>query len=244
MPSLDEAGGGGKSSAASNLGEHSDSAANSDADPQNNSPGSSQSGDSSRASSQGPRLDMPTYAMDGTWELRAADGQVYGPVEKLELDQWADEGRISPACYVRESNGEWYPAGQLYPGIATAKATQPEPFYVGDHTTAAHQGQMPYGHTSGNPFATPAQTYVSQNATRFRPHNGVVILVFGILGLACCGIFGLVAWIMGASDLRAIKRGEMDPSGKGLVTAGYVLGIIGCIITVLGMFGIFIGEML
>ena len=36
------------------------------------------------------------------------------------------------------------------------------------------------------------------------------ILVFGILGLLVCVIFGIVAWVMGNTDLRDMEYGQMD----------------------------------
>ncbi len=63
-----------------------------------------------------------------------------------------------------------------------------------------------------------------------QPHRGVMILVFGILGIVICGIFGIVAWVMGNSDLRAMREGRMDPTGEGLTNAGKICGIIGVVL--------------
>ncbi|WP_020469855.1 DUF4190 domain-containing protein [Zavarzinella formosa] len=68
---------------------------------------------------------------------------------------------------------------------------------------------------------------------RVKPHNGVMILVFGIVGLLFCQMFGIVAFVMGRSDLKEIDAGRMDHDGRGLVFAGYVMGIISTIIMVL-----------
>ena len=59
-----------------------------------------------------------------------------------------------------------------------------------------------------------------------------MILVFGILGLSVCMIFGIVAWVMGSSDLQAMEFGEMDPAGHGLTKAGKICGQISVILTV------------
>ena len=59
-----------------------------------------------------------------------------------------------------------------------------------------------------------------------RPHRGVMILVFGIIGLLCCIVFGIVAWVMGNGDLREMDAGRMDPSGRGLTQAGKICGIV------------------
>ena len=68
-----------------------------------------------------------------------------------------------------------------------------------------------------------------------RPHRGVMILVFGILSLVICFIFGIVAWVMGNADLREMDAGQMDPEGRGLTQAGKILGIVGVCLTALGV---------
>ena len=66
-----------------------------------------------------------------------------------------------------------------------------------------------------------------------RPHRGVMILVLGILGIVTsCFILGLVAWIMGNGDLRAMREGRMDPTGEGLTKAGKICGIISVILNI------------
>jgi hypothetical protein len=71
--------------------------------------------------------------------------------------------------------------------------------------------------------------------TGMRPHRGAMILVFGILGLVCCAIFGIIAWVMGNSDLQAMAAGQMDPSGEGLTKAGKICGIITVVLNVIGI---------
>ena len=78
-----------------------------------------------------------------------------------------------------------------------------------------------------------------------KPHRGTLILVLGILGLICCGIFTAIpAWIMGANDLKAMAQGEMDPSGEGLTKAGKIMGMIGVILGVIWIvFMLFFGGL-
>lgn len=69
-----------------------------------------------------------------------------------------------------------------------------------------------------------------------RPHRGVVILVLGILSLACsCFILGIIAWVMGSGDLREMDAGRMDPSGRGLTLAGKICGIISVVLSILAI---------
>ena len=65
------------------------------------------------------------------------------------------------------------------------------------------------------------------NATKLKPHRGVLILVLGILSLVVCPlVLGQVAWVMGNTDLREIDAGQMDPEGRGMTLAGKILGIV------------------
>lgn len=65
------------------------------------------------------------------------------------------------------------------------------------------------------------------------PHHGVVILVLGIIGL-CCGLSGLAAFIWGLIEIGKMNKGEIDSSGKGMVMAGTIIGIIGFVLNCAG----------
>jgi len=67
------------------------------------------------------------------------------------------------------------------------------------------------------------------------PHRGVMILVFGILGLVVCIIFGILAWIFGNADIAEMDAGRMDPTGRGMTSAGRVLGMVACILAIVGV---------
>lgn len=73
------------------------------------------------------------------------------------------------------------------------------------------------------------------NMQGLKAHRGPMLLTFGILGLLCCIIFGILAWVMGQNDLKEMAAGRMDPSGEGLTKAGKILGIISCALAVLGL---------
>jgi hypothetical protein len=73
-----------------------------------------------------------------------------------------------------------------------------------------------------------------------RPHRGGMILAFGIISLVffqCLVgfVFGILAWVMGNSDLKGMADGEVDPEGKQLTQVGRILGIVGLGISVLYM---------
>ncbi len=77
-------------------------------------------------------------------------------------------------------------------------------------------------------------------------HRGSGVLALGIVSLVfalssvftfCCGLFlilpvisitvGIIGWIMGSADLKAMRTGRMDRSGEGQTKAGWILSIIG-----------------
>ncbi len=60
--------------------------------------------------------------------------------------------------------------------------------------------------------------------------KAVWALVLGILGLLCCGFFtGIPAIILGKQAQGEIDGSGGMQSGRGMATAGFVLGIIACI---------------
>ena len=69
---------------------------------------------------------------------------------------------------------------------------------------------------------------------QLRPHRGTLVLVLGILGLVCCLICGIIAWILGSADLKEMDAGRMDPSGRGLTQAGKICGIISVVLGIIG----------
>lgn len=71
-----------------------------------------------------------------------------------------------------------------------------------------------------------------RSGRNYEPHRGTLILVFGILGLLVNMIFGIVAWVLGAADLKAMDAGRMDPEGRSQTQIGMYLGMASVIITV------------
>ncbi len=82
--------------------------------------------------------------------------------------------------------------------------------------------------TQATPPVTPSESYM-------RPHRGAIVLVLGILGIVICFIMGIVAWVMGNTDLSAMRAGTMDPTGEGLTQAGRICGIVSVVLGVLSV---------
>jgi hypothetical protein len=158
------------------------------------------------------------------WQVRTPDGRVYGPVLKRELDEWVSEGRVPAEAYLqRESDPTWQPATALYPHLQSGSGLQ----------------------ASNNPFvdSPAASPFVAQGAMGHKPHRGATILVLALLSFLCCPLLAPVAWIMGHSDLREMRAGQMDASGLPLTQAGMILGIISTILSALGLAAVCLGEL-
>ena len=69
------------------------------------------------------------------------------------------------------------------------------------------------------------------NAAQPTPNAGgaVASLVLGILGIIVCPICGPIAWSLGHGAEREVDASGGTLSGRGIATAGKVLGIIGTV---------------
>jgi hypothetical protein len=66
--------------------------------------------------------------------------------------------------------------------------------------------------------------------------RSTLVLVLGILSIPCCGLFtGIPAIILGRSALREIDANPGQYGGRGMVNGGYICGIIGTVLSVLGI---------
>jgi hypothetical protein len=79
----------------------------------------------------------------------------------------------------------------------------------------------------------------------YAPHRGGMILAFGIISLASLAFLpvllglpmGIVAWILGGRDMKAMAAGRMDPEGRSMTQIGFILGIVGTVINTLILVG-------
>ena len=76
---------------------------------------------------------------------------------------------------------------------------------------------------------------LNQNRNFVQPHRATTVLVLGILGLVCCGILGVIAWIFGNEDIRKMNSGQMDMSGYDTTKIGRLLGIISTVLWIVGI---------
>lgn len=78
------------------------------------------------------------------------------------------------------------------------------------------------------PPAQPSQAAASTRA--------LASLILGILSLVCMGfVAGIPAIILGSMELKAIHASRSPAAGEGMAKVGYILGIIGTVLTCLAM---------
>ena len=112
------------------------------------------------------------------------------------------------------------PAGYGYP-------PPPGPEYPG----AAIPYPAPY------PGGYPPVGYPPPGYPMQRPEQpqAVTAMVLGILGLVCCGIASPFALWLGRKSMKEIDASGGWLSGRGQAQAGFILGIIGTVLWVLGI---------
>lgn len=64
--------------------------------------------------------------------------------------------------------------------------------------------------------------------------KAILTLVLGILSIICCGFFaGIPAIFVGRSELKAIDEGRSSEDNRTLAKVGFILGIVGTILSIL-----------
>ena len=62
--------------------------------------------------------------------------------------------------------------------------------------------------------------------------QATTVLILGIISIVCsCFPLGIVAWIMGNNEIKAIDEGRRPPENRGTANAGRICGIIGLAIS-------------
>ena len=176
----------------------------------------------------------PAAADNNQFWMRTPAGVEYGPVDRETLDRWFSEGRVGPGYMIRQSAvGLWQAAELSRPNSksstsgASTSGQQTGGQYTGGQYAAAMNPTPASGpvnpYSATNPFPSDANSY--RQMYPVSDQSGLV-LAFGILSWFLCPIFGILAWVMGRAGLRDIAAGMADPANKGLMQAGYYLGMV------------------
>ncbi len=182
-----------------------------------------------------------------SWHVHTYDGRRDGPVSEEQLQHWVAEGRLTPDCQVFQDGWtEWRFASDYFPSLRAAGTNAAADVWANSGATHSSPGHSspgafqapqsgsyqagPYQSPQTGPFSpgTPAPRYQA-------PHRGEAVLVLGLLGLLVCGLLSIPAWVMGAADLKEMRAGRMDNSGYGVTQGGMILGIIGCVLLMVGV---------
>lgn len=147
----------------------------------------------------------------------AADGRQMGPVSEAALRGMLGSRQVSPNDLVwREGMSDWQPAGTR---AELAQQTAPPP--VTD-TNLAPAPLPP------RPFDAGMPTAALPNAPQVQDYQGMAIAAFvvSLVGIGCVGIIlGPIAIVLAAVAMNNMKRSG-NFKGKGLATAGLVIGIV------------------
>ncbi len=65
--------------------------------------------------------------------------------------------------------------------------------------------------------------------------NAVLSLVLGIIGVVACSLCAPFAWKLGRDAEAAVDASNGSLGGRGLATAGKILGIIGTVLLAIGI---------
>ncbi|MEC7719543.1 MAG: zinc-ribbon domain-containing protein [Planctomycetota bacterium] len=180
------------------------------ADPSQPCPGPPATGQVERRSSREPAISRSSA--EPSWELKIADGRVFGPADRSTLDQWVREGRVGIDCWLRRpTDREWQPAQSVFPYLRTMGS--------------------PFGEKGGSSRVPPPVDATSSSGPVYTErHRGISIFVLSCFGF-CCQITAVIAIVMAMNDLPKMKRGTMDPRGEYLTTTGLVLAVVSLILT-------------
>jgi hypothetical protein len=115
-------------------------------------------------------LHVPASAAPEKWLLQLENDEIYGPVERTELDRWAAQGRMTAGCRVMlEGAKEWQAAASLYPRLAVGDAAAgPAPLMPESSkersSTQPEQTPQPAASATAPPAAQPAAAALTKKS--------------------------------------------------------------------------------
>jgi hypothetical protein len=175
----------------------------------------------------------PSSAGGERWFAKTDDGQTYGPVTRQELDEWANEGRLTGEAQVlREGSDQWQWATDVYPQLAQAQPVgasggSDNPFAFID-SGGGGGGAVAGGYSGG----AASSRYGGQQSDKSKIAAGLLGIFLGaygihrfylgfagigvlqlVLTLVTCGVAGLWGFIEGIM----ILTGSMNRDAQGRI---------------------------
>lgn len=84
------------------------------------------------------------------------------------------------------------------------------------------------------PPPRPANSWAPARAPVLGPvekhRNSTAVFILGLLGMLLCFVLAPIAWIMGSNARGEIQRSQGRLESDGLLTAGWIMGIIGTVL--------------
>ncbi|MEC3920484.1 DUF4190 domain-containing protein [Nocardia sp. CDC160] len=112
---------------------------------------------------------------------------------------------------------------------------QPQDFAPQGYGQPQAYGQ-PYAYNPGYPQSGPGYYPQGYYGAPAPDHpQAVVVLILGIMSLVFCQLLGPVAWIMGGKARREIQDSGGAIGGSGMVTAGWICGIVSSALLILAV---------
>lgn len=149
------------------------------------------------------------------YKIIGVDGKEYGPASLDQLKEWISQGRVNAHTLIQPGgSADWKAAGEI-PEIRALLASS-VPTTVSD---------------------LPVPPTLGANAPAMAPRQGLSITSF-VLGIAsfalCLGVLtGIPAIICGHAAKKRARRSPGQYGGAGLATAGFILGCLSAVYTIL-----------
>jgi hypothetical protein len=164
----------------------------------------------------------------------AKNGAQEGPVSTEALRAKIDSGEVAPTDLAwREGLADWMPVSKI-PDFTRQPVEAPEP----QITTAPPAPSASFSSPAPASYQQPAAVPVAVGGQPVSSGMAVGSLICSILSLICCAPLSIVGVILGHIASARAKRDPSRFGGKGMATAGTVIGYIGLIYTavVVGFF--------
>lgn len=155
------------------------------------------------------------------WLLKTPDEKIYGPVTRKTLEEWTDQGRVSPSCFIKQQDGiQWQRAEAVMPQVTELKSI--------NHRTPSSISTPP-----PPPPRIGAERIIGRRETR--PNRGFWILICALVGFFSLNqVLSLIAIVWGLIELKAISEGSVEKKQMAMIVWAIILGAIEITVTSTG----------